>query len=102
MKYNLDFTNKEMKNKPQDNYISREEFMEVTSSIVQQMGKDMAYSNNKLSEFILEEKYNRQRDMAFILSILGGQVGKQKLTTLYFEFCKDFDKKHKKGKEKSE
>ena len=49
-----------------------------------------------------KEKYNRQRDMAFILSILGGQVGKQKLTTLYFEFCRDFDKKHKKGKEKSE
>ena len=95
---NLDFKEKKQKESP-STFITKEEFQEVMSTIVKKMGEDMVYSNQKLTEFILQEKYERQRDMAFILSMIGKIRPHLDIEQTYFNFCRGYDKKRKEKKE---
>lgn len=94
---NLDFR-KNNKTESSSDFMSKEDFTEVMSSIVKKMGEDIVYSNQQLTKFILQEKYERQRDMSFILSMLGKTRPHVDMMQTYFNFCKGYDKKHKKEK----
>ena len=94
---NLDFR-KNNEKESSSTFITKEEFQEVMSTIVKKMGEDMVYSNQKLTKFISQEKYERQRDMSFILSMLGKTRPHIDMMQTYFNFCKGYDKKHKKEK----
>lgn len=94
---NLDFRKSNEKESSSD-FMSKEEFQEVMSTIVKKIGEDMVFSNQKITEFILQEKYERQRDMSFVLSMLGKTRPHIDMMQTYFNFCKGYDKKHKKEK----
>lgn len=82
---NLDFR-KNNEKESSSTFITKEEFQEVMSTIVKKMGEDMVYSNQKLTKFISQEKYERQRDMSFILSMLGKTRPHIDMMQTYFNF----------------
>ena len=95
---NLDFKEKKQKESSSTS-MTKEEFQEVMSTIVKKIGEDMVFSNQKITEFILQEKYERQRDMSFILSMLGKTRPHVDMMQTYYNFCKGYDKKRKEKKE---
>ena len=99
MKVNLDFQNKAKEKEPE--YVTKE----ALGKTIENIAKDIEKTNQKtltcisgLVDAIKTLKYNRERDMNFILDVLSGGKYNRKTREAYLAYCQEYDKKSKENK----
>ena len=93
MKINLDFQNKTKEKEPE--YVTKEA-----------LAKEYEENNQKtlacisgLVDTIKTLKYNRERDMNFILDVLSGGKYDRKTREAYLAYCQEYDRLNKENKD---
>lgn len=100
MKINLDFQNKTKEKEPE--YVTKE----ALAKTIENIAKDVEKTNQKtlacisgLVDTIKTLKYNRERDMNFILDVLSGGKYDRKTRETYLAYCQEYDRLNKENKD---